>query len=589
MNIVTLLSRHCQSRPEKTAYVYLKDGETESETISYRALSDSVRAHAEVLAQSIRASERVLLALPDGIDFVVVFLACLHAGLVPVPVKPPQNREASRKVLAIAADCGACSIVCSDGMLLKLRAFFPDSETLGAMRHMESQDLLARAACSSPGQPDGAEARVAAMPPESLAYLQYTSGSTGSPKGVMVSHANLMANEEMIRLRWGSSETDVLLSWLPMFHDMGLVAAVVHSLFLGATCVLMPPLAFIQKPARWMSAASKYRATITGGPNFAFRALCTDRVLAASTGLDLRSLRVVFCGSEPIAASVVTNFLGSYEGHGFDPRAFSAGYGMAEATLMVSAGGIGRPPVFADLPASGTPRVSEAAPPGTPGAGRTVVSCGQALEGQTIRIVDPDSFAPMARGKVGEIWLHGRHIARGYWGNAEATSATFGARIAGGDSRLFLRSGDLGFMLGDELFVTGRIKELMIFNGTNHYPQDIEAAVAGCHPGLSLGRSVAFSSIEATGESLIIVQEVNRDWARSLSNLSAREVVDAIKSAVYAQYGIPAGEVVLVRLNSIPRTTSGKICRVSCKKLFEAGALDVISVALPAESTEEAL
>jgi acyl-CoA synthetase (AMP-forming)/AMP-acid ligase II len=573
---------HTQAQAKKTAYVFLQEGEEETESISYVQLAQSVDAAAHVLGAHLAPGQRVLLALPDGIDFIIAFLACLRAGLVAVPVKPPQNREAARKVLTIADNCGACAIVCSDAMLHKLHAFFPDEPALLGMQHITQARLKASPLAG------GAAAHWPTRDPAAIAYLQYTSGSTGSPKGVMVTHANVMANEEMIRLRWGSGASDVLLSWLPMFHDMGLVAAMLHSLYLGATCVLMPPIAFVQKPARWMAAVAKYRATITGGPNFAFRAVCAERTRETTADADLSSLRVVYCGSEPIAPTVVLEFLRHYEARGFDPRAFSAGYGMAEATLMVSAGGIGEPAVFADLPLAGEPRLISLGDV-LPSTQRNVISCGQSLSGQRIRIVDPETFEALQDGHVGEVWLHGDHIAIGYWANPEATEATFRARIAGEDDRCYLRTGDLGFMLGEELFITGRIKELMIFNGTNHYPQDMEEAAAGCHPALSLGRSVAFSVPGPVSESLVLVQEINRDPARQLSAALASEIAGALKSAIYARHAIPTGEVVLVRLNSIPRTTSGKLCRVSCKKRYLAAALDVLPLMPVANAAEAAL
>jgi len=581
VSILSALDCHTLEHPEKAAYVFLQDGEEETESISFAQLSQSVDAAALVLGSHLTTGQRVLLALPDGIDFIVAFLACLRAGIVAAPVKPPQNREAARKVLAIAGNCGASGIVCSDAMLHKLRTFFPDASALLGMLHIPRAELKA----------DLHEAGTAHWPTldqTALAYLQYTSGSTGSPKGVMVTHANILANEEMIRLRWGSSASDILLSWLPMFHDMGLVAAVLHSLHVGATCVLMPPIAFVQKPARWMTAVAKYRATITGGPNFALRAICAARSREATAGADLSSLRVVYCGSEPIAASVVVDFLRQYETYGFDPRAFSAGYGMAEATLMVSAGGIGAPPKFADLPIEGEPYLIDISEV-LAGAQRSVVSCGQSLSGQSIRIVDPTTLEALQEGHTGEVWLHGDHIASGYWANHDATEATFGARIKGEVDRLYLRTGDLGFLLGEELFITGRIKELMIFNGTNHYPQDVEEAAAGAHPALSLGRSVAFSVPGPVGESLVLVQEVNRDAARKLSAAFSSDIADALKSAIYSRLAIPTGEVVLVRLNSIPRTTSGKICRVSCKDRYLTSALEVLPLAPVVDTAEAAL
>jgi acyl-CoA synthetase (AMP-forming)/AMP-acid ligase II len=570
VTILSVLASHASACAHKPAFVFLEHGEDVTDSIAYGQLLQAVDAAAQELAMHCEIKDRVLLALPDGIDFVVMFLACLRADLVAVPVKPPQNRESARKIKAIAENCDATAVVCSDEMWGRLSRFGAESEWMTDMRHVALKKWNSR-----PLGKDSVEWPI--LRPEALAYLQYTSGSTGKPKGVMVSHANVLANQEMIRLRWGSSAQDTLLSWLPMFHDMGLIAAVLHAIYLGATCVLMPPIAFVQKPSRWMQAAARFGVHITGGPNFALRLISSARARAACEGVDLASLRVVYCGSEPIAPSVVRDFLASYQPLGLDPRAFSAGYGMAEATLMVSAGGIGAEAVFAELPMEGRPRLKTEAC-GRSDAQRTVVSCGQSLQGQRVRIVDPQTAQALEEGCVGEIWLHGPHIGQGYWANEQATREIFQAQVSGEEDARYLRTGDLGFMLGEELFVTGRMKELMVFNGVNHYPQDVEESIVGCHSAISLGRCVAFSSWKNEQESLVLVQEINRDPARNMSHALALEIIDALKSSVYSDHGVAASEVVLVRLNSIPRTTSGKICRVSSRKMYEAQALELVQI-----------
>ncbi|WP_175543163.1 fatty acyl-AMP ligase [Variovorax sp. OV700] len=589
MNLLTVLKNNAEKKADKTAFVYLHDGEDETSRISTGALWRSAISLAAVLRRHADRGDRVLLAVPDGIDFVVLFLACLHAEVIAVPVKPPQNKEASRKVLSIARNSEAVAVVCSGAMIHRLRSFFPEDAALQGMHHLEFEALLSDADSVDASTSQAVAESALSIGSDFIAYLQYTSGSTGDPKGVAVSHANVMANEAMIQLRWRSTVDDVCLSWLPMFHDMGLIAAVLHSVYLGATCILMPPMAFVQKPARWMSAVAKYAATITGGPNFALRAICSPRAIDASRHLDLSSLRVVYCGSEPISAAIVCSFIEKYVPMRFDSRAFSAGYGMAEATLMVSAGGIGSEPIFARAQPGKIPELVDCAAlrRGQEDFLNVVISCGELLRHQTVRIVSPDSLRVLEDGHVGEIWIHGPHIGQGYWQNAEATREIFEAQSIEEPSKKFLRTGDLGFMLQGQLFVTGRIKELMIFNGTNFYPQDIEESISGCHEALSLGRSTAFSLQDAGAESLIVIQEINRDHARNLSDSVRTSIEDAIRSTVYSRFSLPIRQVVLVRLNSIPRTTSGKICRVSCKRQFEHGQLELID--FPEEAKYEAL
>jgi acyl-CoA synthetase (AMP-forming)/AMP-acid ligase II len=574
--ILTALEANAASMPDKAAFIYLRDGEEETSRISFECLLHSAAGLAPHLRAVCNAGERMVLAVPDGIDFIVLFLACLSTGVVAVPVKPPQNREASRKVLAIASNCDAAALVCDGSMVHRLASFFPEHAALARMRHVDVEALMAQAARSA----DEAAVRDALpFDPKAVAYLQYTSGSTGHPRGVMVSHSNVVANEAMIRRRWQSGPEDICLSWLPMFHDMGLIAAVLHVIYTGATGVLMPSMAFVQKPARWMAALHRYRATITGGPNFALCALCTPRSIETCRSLDLSSLRVVYCGSEPISCATAAAFLQAYAPMGLDSRAFGPGYGLAEATLMVSVGGMGAGPLLARRRDDG--RFELVAYTGQPPEllrHGHVMGCGDLLQPQTVRIVDPATCTPCEDGSVGEVWLHGDHIAQGYWQNPQATADAFRASVDGEPGVPYLRTGDLGFLLDGELFITGRIKELMIFNGSNCYPQDVEEAVAGCHEALSLGRTAAFSLSHGDEEKLYVVQELNRDHARRLSYADRAQIVEKIRRAVYERLQLPVREVVPVRLNSIPRTTSGKICRVSCKRQYLDDTLERVGV-----------
>ncbi|RQS14588.1 AMP-dependent synthetase [Burkholderia sp. Bp9002] len=581
-----MLEMHVRSHADKPAFIFLLDGESETARLSFSDLLRTSAALVQPILASGRPGDRVLIALPDGIEFIITFLACLYAGVIAVPVKPPKNREASRKVLAIADNCSAAALVCDLDTLGRLRSFFPDDPALAHMRHIDHDALMATAAPSGDAARRACES-VHSIAPHALAYLQYTSGSTGRPKGVMISHANVLANEAMIRQRWDSGTTDIILSWLPMFHDMGLIATVLHTLYIGATCVLMPPMAFVQKPSRWMAAASRYNATISGGPNFALRAICSPRAIQESRDVDLSSLRILYCGSEPISVATVTHFLRAYDGMRLDPRAFSAAYGLAEATLMVSAGGIGTMPLIAnrddhaDIVHYRT-QASDAA------MEHGVISCGVPLAPQLVRIVDPETRRPVEDGQVGEIWVRGEHVAQGYWNDPKATSDVFHASLLEDPESHYLRTGDLAFMLKGELFITGRIKELMIFNGSNCYPQDIEESIIGSHDALTLGRCVAFSLSVGEEELLYIVQELNRDHARNLSSADRKEIESAIRSAVFAQHQLSVKDVALVKLNSIPRTTSGKICRVTCKRQYQEHALDRVEATPAAALSNEA-
>ncbi len=409
---------------------------------------------------------------------------------------------------------------------------------------------------------------------DDLVFLQYTSGSTQTPKGVMVSHGNLLHNSEVMRrlFRHGPDSCGVI--WLPPFHDMGLIGGLLQPLYAGFPVVLMTPGAFIQRPRRWLEAVSRYRATTSGGPNFAFE-LCVERVTAGTkpaAGLDLGSWRVAVTGSEPIRAETLERFSRAFAPAGFRREAFFPSYGLAEATLLVSrrllrrgdAGSVGR--FSARRFGAGTPPGCPRRRPTTPG-GKDLVSCGAVAPDEEVVIADPETRRRCGAGEVGEIWVRGPSVAHGYWNRPEETAAAFHARLDDGGGP-FLRTGDLGFLRGGELFVAGRIRDLIIIRGANVYPQDVERTVGACHPSLRPDGAAAFA-VEADGEErLVVVQEVE-----ALAPDDAAEVLAAVRHAVADAHQLQAYAVVLVRAGRIPRTTSGKIQRTACRTEFQEDGL----------------
>jgi acyl-CoA synthetase (AMP-forming)/AMP-acid ligase II len=401
--------------------------------------------------------------------------------------------------------------------------------------------------------------------PEDIAFLQYTSGSTSDPKGVMVTHGNLIENLEMVRLTLDNTGHSTYVNWVPLYHDMGLILNVLQSLYVGAPCVLLAPVTFIQRPLQWLRAIHNYRAEVAGGPNFAFD-LCVRRFRADQVrGLDLSCWKVAFNAAEPVRADTIERFAATFSPYGFEPRAMCPLYGMAEATVLVSGGGRGAGPVIRTVSREAFQRHRVAAPAGRDDAHR-VVGCGRNIIGQRIAIVDPETRRRLAADHIGEVWVGGPHVCKGYWSNPATTRSTFQARIEGEDE-FWLRTGDLGFMdEAGELFITGRIKDVIIVRGINYYPQDIENTVYDSHPALRRYCGAVFSVLtENTEEKIVLVQEVERVHRR---DLEIDEIIGCIREAVVNEHEIALDSIVLIRPGSIPKTTSGKIQRNLARRMW---------------------
>jgi len=403
--------------------------------------------------------------------------------------------------------------------------------------------------------------------PSSLAFLQYTSGSTGHPRGVMLTHSNLIHNLRAATQALDSSDRDIMVNWLPLYHDMGLIGSVLHAVYAGFFCVLMPPFSFIQKPIRWLKAISRYRATISPAPCFAF-GLCAQRyVPVKEAGLDLSSWRTAVCGGETIRPQLLEKFAETFRSAGFRRSALWPAYGLAEATLIATALPLGTGLMTASLPALGaveTGRKSDA-------WSMQRAYCGRICGGQQVEIVDPESCHRLPSGQVGEIWLQGQSVAAGYWNRIEETKATFQAKLADApDSGSWLRTGDLGFLSPDGLVVTGRRKEMIMIRGANYDPLDLETVACDSHPSLSLGWAAAFSIDLDQGEVVVLVLERSAG-----SSIDVNPLISTVVAAVNHQFGLAIYDLVLLR-GRLPRTTSGKIQRNLCKELYLAGELGAL-------------
>jgi acyl-CoA synthetase (AMP-forming)/AMP-acid ligase II len=506
------------------------------------------------------------LAYPPGLEFVAALWGCFYAGVVATPLPLPRPGQPAAAMVRVARDAGASALLTVAARVDDLESEVGRDGGVGTLRFVATDvigDQLAAA-----WQPTGGDR-------DDVALLQYTSGSTGTPRGVMVSHGNLLHNCEAIRRSFELGPESVSVSWLPAFHDMGLVDGIIQPVYGGFPAVMMPPAAFLQSPVRWLQGMTKFGGTHSGGPNFGYD-LCVRRVTAEQmVGLDLRRWASAYNGAEPVRSETLRRFTEHFTPAGFRARQFYPCYGMAEATLIISGGRIEDEPVtfLADSDALGRHHVVEARA-GSERA-RAIVGCGRPWLGTRVEIVEPESRRRCQSETVGEIWVAGPSVARGYWRQAKATGETFGAQIEGGDGTRFLRTGDMGFIHEGELFVTGRIKDMIIIRGQNFYPQDIEGAAEACHPGLRADGGAAFT-VGDGDERLVVVQEVERVHLRSFDAVQATK---AVRMAVADEFGLQVHEVVFIRPGTLPRTSSGKVQRGLCRARFLEGKLSLVVAA----------
>lgn len=535
-NVLSLLVQHATAQPNKIA-IYVID-RTEitmiAEKISYYELWLEVQTLAGLLKTKTVVGDRVMLCYPTGIDYVVAFYACLWAQVIPVTVTAPSNAGLLKKFRAIHTDCSP-RFVLTDTITLAL---------LDNICQVMATDVLAKS--------EVLETDILPLPtihPSDLAFLQYTSGSASSPKGVMVSHSNLIHNLDAMAQAFNSQKDWVGVNWLPHTHDMGLVGSFLHSVYKGAEIYLMSPSMIIRRPLSWLKAASYYRANITGGPCFMLQ-MCLDHWHEDHVkDLDLSAMKHIVVGSEPINESVVRDFFRALESKGLSPEAFTPAYGLAEATLMVSAR---RGLTMLSCANHSHPIMMLA------------VSCGTPY--QNILVVSPDTGRLCLENETGEIWINGPSLAQGYWQNDEETKASFGARLNHGDATYF-KTGDLGFLNRNELYVVGRIKEVIIINGVNYYPQDIECCVLASHEALRDASSVVFrwrqDERAVVDEFVVLVKSNKRGFGEDQETL-----ITAIKKQILKTYHLVPFDVRFVPFG-FPKTTSGKLQRYACASLYK--------------------
>jgi acyl-CoA synthetase (AMP-forming)/AMP-acid ligase II len=567
--LVELLRYRALHQPERIAFTFLKDGKTESASLTYQELDRYSSAIATGLTNQFpdplesmeRAGARALLLYPPGLEFITAFFGCLYAGVVAVPVYPPKRNQNLFRLQAIAADAQAQIALITASLCQKIKSQFVQNPELANLNCLATNTLVeSENFCPHPATPD------------TLAFLQYTSGSTGTPKGVMLSHGNLICNSKYMDQIWGFSSESIMVSWLPTFHDMGLIYGILQPLYHGFPCYLIPPTAFIQEPICWLQAISLYQGTHSGAPNFAYD-LCVRKITPQQRAtLDLSSWHMTLNGAEPVRGDTIEQFTAAFKPCGFDLATFCPGYGLAEATLVVAGVPNNRVPNLYKFQAKALAQ-NHAIEGKNEEKVQTFIGHGKPGIDTKIVIVDPELLTQCPLGKVGEIWVAGSTVAQGYWQRIEETKETFGAYLADSQAGPFLRTGDLGFIKDGELFIAGRLKDVIIIRGQNHYPQDIEAIVVQSHPALRPSCGAAFT-VEVKGEErLVIVQEVERTWLRKLD---VEMVVRTIRKAVVQEHDLHVYAIALIKTGTIPKTSSGKIQRRSCRAKFLEGTLDLL-------------
>ena len=533
--------------PNHLAYRFYRGGLDKSDCLTFRDVWQQASALAYFLSLQVPSGERALIVCKSQQHFVLAFYACLFAGIVAVPCAVPRRSSLCDRLKGIVDNCSPKAIIVdfddfepvhynfalSKATVIDVRRSVPDFERDSLARLFLEKEFRAK----------------------SIAFIQYTSGSTGNPKGVIVTHKNVIENSLIIKTAMSMSETTDVLMPLPLFHDMGLIGGVLQSMFSGCTTNFIPPNEMVMYPERWLRLISSTRATVSGGPNFIFHHAATSIRMEEVDGVDLSGWRVAFCGAEPICSETLSLFCDKFESIGFRKESFLSCYGMAESTLYITGSDVGRPPTTIDF------------------GNQTLVSCGRPRLNTDVAIVNPKTMSPLSDGTCGEIWTRSTSVADGYWNHPELTAITFQARLPDGTGP-YLRTGDLGLLSDGELFVVGRLKDMIIVRGQKYSPQDMEDTICSCHDGIRYGCAVLFGLPNEHGEKVVAVVELERKWLKRSAEIQSLPFV--VCEAVLKKHGMVVSEVILIRPGCLPRTSSGKVRRTLCKEQYINGAFDRI-------------
>ncbi|WP_051609626.1 AMP-binding protein [Terasakiella pusilla] len=547
--LVRVLAQHAKEKTQEIAFIFLRDGERDAVTITYAELDKRAKIIASSILTKMPEAKRALLMHPPGVEFVAALCGCFYAGVAAVPCYPPtlkMNSRANDRLLRMAEDAQASLGLMDTTNAAKVTAYL----TNAPIRLMETNVLTEETTSQWP-----------VVDASETALIQYTSGSTGVPKGVVISHANLMANLSSIQQAFDLTAQSRVVSWLPPYHDMGLIGGILSALYSGYVLIMMEPKHFLQKPIRWLWAIERYKADTSGAPSFAYD-LCVEKTTSQEIeALNLSSWKLAFCGAETVRANSLRDFSTTFAPANFSKTALFATYGLAEITLMATAPGKGQGTHVVSF----DPALLEqgyGVPARDPSSGRDLTSCGAAGEGTSLCIIDPQRNVRCEEGQIGEIWLAGPSVAQGYWGQEKSSQDVFQIPLEGSKEK-WLRTGDLGFLWKGELFVSGRQKDLLIIRGKNFFPPDLEEVVSTCHPALALNGCAAFAVDTGEEERFILAAEVRREARRTVD---VARVTQAIRSTLSEMFDISAHDIVFLRPHALPRTTSGKISRTKCRE-----------------------
>ena len=567
--LIELLRLRATHTPDGHAYTFLIDGKKETSPLTYAALDRQAKAIATQLQKYQARGERALLLYPQGLEVIAAFCGCLYAGVIAIPVPPPESGRLKRtlpRLRAIVKDADAKFALTTEGILALVENVKEEFPEFDQMAWIDTATI-------DPSLAD--EWQDPQVDKDELAYLQYTSGSTSTPKGVMLSHFNLMHHCGYLQRACGYDENSITHTWMPYFHDYGLVEGIMVPLYNGTPCYLMSPFSFIKRPIQWLRNITKYGVTHSQAPNFAYD-LCIRRVKAKEIlQLNLSTWQAAGNAAEPINPRVMAKFVETFSPCGFTWETFAPAYGLAEYTLLVSTKPKGTDPVFICIDASALEqdKIVKADPEQEKGV-RVLVSCGQLVCETTVAIVNPDTLTRCAADEVGEIWVSDPSMAQGYWQRREATEETFHAYLKDTQEGPFLRTGDLGVFQEGELYITGRMKDLIIIRGTNHYPQDLEWTVQHLDSVFRSDYGAAFSVEYQGEEQLVIVQELER---RS-GELDTDKLIGDIRQEIAEEHEIQTHAIVLAKSGTVLKTASGKIQRRACRQNFVQGTIDVVAV-----------
>lgn len=566
-NFVNILQERAVSHPNQVIFTFLADGEAESKSLTYQQLDQQARAIATSLQEKKGKGQRALLLYQPGLEFITAFLGCLYAGIIATPAYPPRPNRSFARLNAIIKDAGAVFALTTESLKKTIEQKLTKNTPLICLATDNINPELAE---------DWQELKD--INQDSIAFLQYTSGSTGTPKGVMVSHGNLIHNSHLISDCFQNNSSSIGGSWLPPYHDMGLIGGILQPIYAAISTIILPPVSFLQRPIRWLKAITKYKITTTGGPNFAYE-MCVNSINEQQKAeLDLSSWELAFSGAEPVRAETIAKFADYFADCGFRQEAFYPCYGMAETTLIVSGANKNSSPSIKHISASALTQNKIVITDEKEKDCQTLVSSGKVASELQSLIVNPDTLTECQENEVGEIWVKGESVAQGYWQREDLTKAIFEAYTKDTKSGPFLRTGDLGFISDGELFVTGRLKDLIIIRGRNHYPQDIEESVGNCHEALNSESGAAFSVDIDEEEQLVVIFEVKRTFLRKINQDKAleKEIFNRIRQTITENHELQVYSIVLLKTGSIPKTSSGKIAHHACRQDYLEHKLQIV-------------